>query len=118
MKKIILLLIVLISFGISANAKKYYSVVVQTVITYYYSDAATGQSIGTSTTAGSPYTTNICADTEYAAQQAAISECGSACQSGIYKDEPSGTYQGKSCKVKSGREPSTAKATDLGRNCD
>jgi uncharacterized membrane protein len=87
MKKIVMILVAVIGFGISAFADNYYQVTVGTLKTLHYFDDNDTE-IGSTSVAGMSQVIMVCAKTEYEAQEKAIAECATMCKRSYYKLEP------------------------------
>ena len=105
-----MILVAVISFGVSAFADNYYQVTVGTTKTLHYFDE-NGNEIGTTTVVGIPQVINVCAKSEYDAEVKAIEECATMCKRSYLKSEPKASYQGKLCTVKSTLEPASCRGT-------
>ncbi len=115
-KKMLILVLVVISLGFSANAQKTrYSVTVTTFIKYTYVDENNNK-VGETVLVGQAQTIDICAETKYEAVEKAIHECSTMCENS-YKDEGYKNYKGNMYKCTSIKYIDNATATSLFQSC-
>ncbi|MDR1554363.1 MAG: hypothetical protein LBS69_13025 [Prevotellaceae bacterium] len=114
MKKILMILVVLIIFSISASAKERYKVTVTVWKHYDYYDGNT--LVGTEREIAPAQSFDKCAETPYAAEQEAIKECHTMCEDS-YRDEGEKKYKGVFYRCTSRKEVDSASATPLNINC-
>jgi hypothetical protein len=118
MKKILMILVAIVCFGVSANAANtLYSVIVTTQINYvYYADDGVTE-VGRSTATGAAQSFEICASTPDKARSQAESECSTMCKRDYRKDEGKKTYNGKSYQCYSTREVYGSKVESKNQSC-
>jgi len=117
MKKILVILVALIGFGLSANAQKsMWQVTVSIQKTFHYFDE-NGNEVGTTKVAAPSYVDNYCAETAELAKDQAKAECQGICSRSYYNSEGKNLYKGKYYETKSTKEVWDASAKLLNQSC-
>ncbi len=93
MKKLILILVAIFGFVGSMFAEKVrYEVAVQVRIIYHYYDESGYHEVGTDSEPGTAQIIYVYAESPYEAEQEALSECSTMCQTNYLKDEGTKRY--------------------------
>ncbi len=97
----------------AASAANKYRVTILVQVTYvYYENSNYTNEVDRSTLPGTAQAITVYAETPYEAEQQALNECSTMCQSSSVRMKKEGpmVYKGKQCYVMSYKEPYDAKA--------
>lgn len=110
MKKILFLLMAIVLGVSAAYAGKKYTVTVTYEIINVYFKSQTTQEVGSKSLGTSTETFTIYAETPHEAEQAAVSQCSTVCNTYNYVDQGDEMYNGVECDVKQYRRVVSARA--------